>query len=331
MSKIIENPKSYVGHELDTVFFRPMLTGPSAENLGIRVLYNMPVPTTLQFWSRSADILKRYAKGWHGADPAEKFQKTINLHKVKAELGYSAEDYFSMIYENIVAADGVNLEDMSGSSLEEAETTLFKESIMEAIRATMWVGDTTRSSAMNTFDGFLKNILADVGDQQNEIKALTLGSQTAAGSAMTAFKALWENAPEVLKDSKNQGQLVLLVTSDVYANYEESLDDSTVEAAYIARQEGRSALMFRGIPVVDVQITGYLNQCPDMPQSFAILTDRRNLALAVNTTDFPGMEVRMWYNPDEIENRQRAVFMAGCDYLLPELIVVAVPESFIND
>lgn len=329
MSKIIENPKSYVGHELDTVFFRPMLTGPNAENLGIRVLYNMPVPTTLQFWSRSADILKTYSKGWHGADPAEKFQKTIKLQKVKAELGYSAEDYFSMVYENIVAADGVNLEDMSGSSLEEAETTLFKESIMEAIRATMWVGDTTRQSTMNTFDGFLKNIMADQGEDENEIKAIELGDPNEQGSAAVAFKALWENASEVLKDTKNQGQLVLLVTSDVYANYEDSLDDSTVEAAYIARQEGRNALMYRGIPVVDVQITSYLAQCQDLPQSFAILTDRRNLALAVNTTDFPGMEVRMWYNPDEIENRQRAVFMAGCDYLLPELIVVAVPETFI--
>lgn len=28
----------------------------------------------------------------------------------------------------------------------------------------------------------------------------------------------------------------------------------------------------------------------------------------------------MWYNPDLMENRQRAIFMAGCDYLLPELV-----------
>lgn len=61
-----------------------------------------------------------------------------------------------------------------------------------------------------------------------------------------------------------------------------------------------------------------------MPQSFAILTDKRNMALAVNTADFPGNEVRMWYNPDEMENRQRAIFMAGADYLLPELLTVAV-------
>jgi hypothetical protein len=32
----------------------------------------------------------------------------------------------------------------------------------------------------------------------------------------------------------------------------------------------------------------------------------------------------MWYNPDLMENRQRAIFMAGCDYLLPELVSCAV-------
>lgn len=49
-------------------------------------------------------------------------------------------------------------------------------------------------------------------------------------------------------------------------------------------------------------------------KSFCLLTDRRNLVLAVNTADFPGNECA-WYNPDLMENRQRAVFMAGCDVL----------------
>ena len=48
-----------------------------------------------------------------------------------------------------------------------------------------------------------------------------------------------------------------------------------------------------------------------------------NLVLAVNTSDFPGNEVRMWYNPDLMENRQRAVFMAGCDVLDETLMTYA--------
>ena len=45
----IENPKSYTGRDLETIFSRPMLTGPDATSLGIKIMYNMPVPTTLQF------------------------------------------------------------------------------------------------------------------------------------------------------------------------------------------------------------------------------------------------------------------------------------------
>ena len=90
----IENAKTYTGRDLETIFFRPMLSGQSALDLGVRILYNMPAPTTVQLWERSGDILQQYtAAGWTGGDPARKLQKTIDMSKVKAELGYSAADY----------------------------------------------------------------------------------------------------------------------------------------------------------------------------------------------------------------------------------------------
>ena len=80
MSKI-ESIKSYSGQQLDTIFFRPMLTGSNAEQLGIKVMYNMPVPTTLHFWKRDGNILRRYSSsGWTGGVPADKYQKQIMLH-----------------------------------------------------------------------------------------------------------------------------------------------------------------------------------------------------------------------------------------------------------
>ena len=89
----IENPKNYSGRDLETIFFRPMLSGPDARALGIKVMYNTPVPTTLQFWKRAGDILQKYtAAGWKGGDAATKYSKQIALSKVKAEAGYSAED-----------------------------------------------------------------------------------------------------------------------------------------------------------------------------------------------------------------------------------------------
>lgn len=324
MAKLIENPKTYQGQELDTIFFRPMLSGPDAENLGIRVLYNMPVPTTLQFWKRAADVLKKYAKGWTGGDPAQKYQKKIELFKVKAELGFSATDYFQMVFEQLSNSADANLDDLSGTALEAAETSLFKESIAEAIRATMWYGDTARASGLNTFDGFLKRIKADIAGGVTELKTTAMTSMATADAAESLMKNMWETAPEVLKQFKSEGNLVYLVSSDIYNNYEESLDSISNESAYLAKQNGRKELYYKGIPVIDVQMSGYAATYTDMPASFALLTESRNLALAVNTNDFPGMEVRMWYNPDEMENRQRAVFMAGCDYLLPELIVASL-------
>ena len=56
---------------------------------------------------------------------------------------------------------------------------------------------------------------------------------------------------------------------------------------------------------MDLRISSYLaklSSSSPVPKSFCILTDRRNLVLAVNTADFPGNEIRMWYNPDEMEN-----------------------------
>lgn len=329
MGKVIANPKTYSGTELETIFFRPMLSGPSAVDLGIKIMYNMPVPTTLNFWKRAGDVLKKYSKGWAGGELAEKFQKTINLSKVKAEMGYSAQDYFGMIYEKMVADSGVNLDDLSGTELEKAETALFSAAIAESIRVSMWLGDTSRADGEYVaFDGLLKRIKSDVGVGDNSIKALVLPDMNSdPDAAETTFKALWVASPEVLKEFKNQSNLVYLVTSDVYNNYEDSLDAVVLESAYAAKQNGRADIKYKGIPVVDVKLSGYLAAFTDMPQSFAILTDRRNLALAVNTADYPGTEVRMWYNPDEMENRQRAIFMAGCDYLLPELIVASFPTK----
>ena len=324
----IESIKSYDGQVLDNIFFRPMLTGKSAEELGIKVMYNVPVPTTLHFWKRKGDVLKKYTSGgWSGGAPADKYQKEIHLNKVKAEMAYSAEDYFSTVYELITGRPDVNLDDLSGTELEEAETSLFRASIAESIRATMWYGDSKRE-ALGTFDGFLKRICEDVESDTGIVQMAYHPQNDSYEWAEALLKKMWEGSTEELRALRSEGNLAFFVSSDIYNAYEESLDNVALESAYIAKQTGRDSLYFRGIPILDVQMNGYKHLCENLPHSFAILTDRRNLALAVNTSDFPGTEVRMWYNPDQMENRQRAIFMAGCDYLLPELVTVAVGLPF---
>lgn len=317
----LENAKTYTGNDLETIFFRPMLSGPSAQELGIRVLYNMPVPTTIQLWDGNSGVLQKYAAaGWTGGAGATKYQKTIRMNRVKAELGFSAADYFSLVYELIASRSDVNMDDLSGSELEQAETTLFKRSIAEGIRATMWMGDADAASGFNTFDGFLKTVKAFAAS--DTITPHLYDDQTLAKpeGVVSIFENLWENASAKLQDLKAEGNLVFFVTSDLYHLYEKYLDGRGTESAYLDAINGRKELAYHGIPVVDVRLGSYLAASTTLDKSFALFTDRRNLVLAVNTADFPGNEVRMWYNPDQMENRQRAVFMAGCDVLDESLV-----------
>ncbi len=319
----LESPKTYTGSDLETLFFRPMLSGPSAEELGVRVLYNMPVPTTIQLWKGRSNILQKYtAAGWSGGAAAQKWQKTIRLSRVKAELGFSAADYFSLVYERIAARADVNMDDLTGTELEQAETELFRRSIAESIRATMWIGDTAHANSYNTFDGFLKTVKEGVDEDLINSVTYTTADMNDMTKVVPLFENLFVNAAEELKDLKAEGQLAYFVTSDVYHLYERYLDSIGADASYTERINGRDELAWHGIPVIDVRLNAYLASTT-LHKSFCLLTDRRNLVLAVNTSDFPGNEIRMWYNPDLMENRQRAVFMAGCEVLDEALISYA--------
>lgn len=323
MAGIIENPKEYTGRELEDIFFRPMLTGPNAVDLGVKIMYNMPVPTTLSYWRGAQDVLRAYAQGWSGGTLSDKYQKTIELSKVKSELGFGASDYFGMIYENITNSSEINMDDLTGTDLEKAEVSLFRESILESIRETMWVGSTDHVTGHNAFNGFLIGILDGNVGPGNMVAYPDMAEDDAA---VTLLKKMWKAASPVLKAFKGSGKLVYLVSDDVYSAYEDALNNHELESALAAIQGGRNGLTYNGIPVIDVGLAGILGRYSDVPNSFAVLTHRENLAFAVNTKAFPGSEVRMWYNPDEMENRQRAIFMAGCDILLPELLVFAMPS-----
>ncbi len=260
MANYIESAKSYTGNDLETIFFRPMLSGESAEELGVRVLYNMPTPTTVQLWSGNSNILQKFTNaGWDGGNAALKQQKVIDMHRVKAELGFSAADYFSLIYERITNRHDVNMGDLTGTELEQAETALFKSTIAENIRATMWLGDTSADDGFNTFDGFLKSIIE--GNEDGELgfaETYKRSDMIYADKSYVILESMWEKAPSVLKSLKGQGHLAFFVTSDIYHMYEKYLDSMGVSGAYIGLVEGRQVLSFHGIPIIDMNISPYL-------------------------------------------------------------------------
>lgn len=326
---LIENPKTYKGQEVETIFFRPSFCGKSAEALGIRVLYNMPVPTTVQVWSRADNVLQKYAGGWQGGSKSQKLQKTIDMQKVKAETSFAASDYFSMVFEQITGNADVNMGDLSGTDLEKAETELFREAIAESVRATMWLGDTEgKVSSFKTFNGFLKAIKTAAGDDNGAASGMALYTYSTDDVDKTSdlFDIAWNSASEELKCLRAEGNLVYFATSGVVRGYEKELDAFATDAAYRERIDGRVQLGYHGIPIVEVPLGKYSDE-QTYGKEFCILTDRRNMVLALNTADMPENEVRMWYNPDEMENRQRAVFLAGADVLDTRLLSVCMTAN----
>ena len=318
---LIENTKTYYGRDLETIFFRPMFSAENAEQLGIRVLYNMPVPTTIQMWSPQSDILQNYEAGWNGGESAIRMQKNIELTKIKAEVGFSASTYFQEVLELITGRADVNLDDLTGTELEAAETEMFRAAIAESLRVTMWLGDID-SDRYNKFNGFLHKIVRDAS-----ILPISHDLVEPTGdNILQLFNLMWKSASPTLKALKHDGNLAFFVTSDIYDAYEQHLDSCGTDASYNDLTTGRRELSYHGIKIIDMGISQYLPDTSFEFGSACILTDRRNLVMAVNTADYPGSEVRMWYNPDEMENRQRAIFMVGCEIVDDDLIVVATFE-----
>ena len=327
MSNIIVNPKNYTGHELETIFFRPLLSGPSAESLGIRILYNMPMPTVVQMWDRKGNVLSSFDEqsSWSGGVKTTHYQKTIPMSRVKAENAFSASDYFSTIFELITNRPDINMEDLSGTELEVAETELFRRAIADSIRMNLWLGDKSGNynTGYNSFDGLLKIINERVAADQLHFAYKDLETELGDYSIADVMDSLIRKASPRLKGLYNDGQVAFFVSPSIYQLYEGYLDNNYSTATYADSQYGRKQLMFRGFPLVEINLEPSI-EGSKLSQDFIIFTDRRNLVLAVNTADSPGSEVRMWYNPDEMENRQRAVFAIGCEILDEELVTAYI-------
>ena len=216
----LENAKTYTGKNLETIFFRAMLSGPSAIDLGVRVLYNMPVPTTVQMWEPKTDILQKFtAAGWSGGAGSKKLQKTIPLNRVKAELGFSAADYFSMVYEKVSSLVNTHMDDLSGTELEQAETALFKQALAENIRVTMWIGGTSAASGYNTFDGLLKRINGLVDDDGVYNFSYQAAALEDPAYVVELFDKLWAGADPRIPGLKADDRLAYFVSSDIYRPY----------------------------------------------------------------------------------------------------------------
>lgn len=281
-------------------------------------------------WDRKGNVLTPFdtASSWNGGVKTTQYQKTIPMARVKAENAFSASDYFSTVFELITNRPDINMEDLSGTDLEAAETELFRRAIAESIRMNLWLGDKggTLNTGYNSFDGLLKII-------DERVKANTLhycngqiDDYFAEYKVNEIFDLHIKNASPRLKGLYPEGQVAFFVSPEIYSLYESYLDSNFGSASYHDNQYGRKELMYHGFPVIEINLEPSIGSS-SLSDNFIIFTDRRNLVLAVNTADNPASEVRMWYNPDEMENRQRAVFAIGCEILDEELVCAMINQT----
>ena len=324
---IIENSKTYNVTDVENLFFRPSFCGKSAEDLGIRVLYNMPTPTKVPIFFHHNDILREFSSGWQGGTSATVEQKEIEMSKLKAESAYSAEVYFSTIYEMLTNSAEVNLGDLSGTDLEKAETELFRRAIVDSIDATTWVGDTSGDLSDYTgFTGFIRKVI-DIFEVEGLCDSVEIYEMTQKTAINEILYSVWDRASDELRALSSSGNLVYYVSSDLYDAYQFFLDDKCVVNHGVNLLDGRQGLTYHGIPIVEIPSGKYNTS---RAASFCILTDRRNFVLALNTADSPEKEIRMWYNPDEMENRQRVVFLAGATIVDSSLVSATIYDNGVN-
>ena len=128
--------------------------GDSARELGVRVLYNMPVPTTIQLWDGQRNVLRNTPPpDGRAVTRRPSCKKTISLGRVKADWDFRPPTISRWSMKRSPHAPTSTWTDLTGTELEQAETALFKQAVAESIRATMWVGDTSAASGYNTSTG----------------------------------------------------------------------------------------------------------------------------------------------------------------------------------
>ena len=324
---IIENSKTYDVTDVENIFFRPTFCGKSAEEFGVRVIYNMPMPTKCPVFRHNNKLLKEFSSGWQGGKSGTMEEIEIPMHKLKAESAYSAESYFSTIYELLLNSSDVNMGDLSGSDLEKAETELFRRALAESVYATTWFGDTEGEMSDYTgFTGFIRNVV-NIKENYGERVSLEIVDVEQDEAVDDILRNTWKRASDDLRALASDGHLAYFVSSDIYDAYQFFLDDNGSSNAYADTVNGRPTLSYHGIPIIEIPSKKYATY---RVKSFCLLTDRRNFVLALNTADSPEKEIRMWYNPDEMENRQRAVFLAGTAVVDKDIVTGFLYESHLT-
>jgi hypothetical protein len=318
MSLLTGTPLTYSGQQAVDFVIRPAVTTGRIEDF-MKVVYGVKEQQQVIFTEPIYKITKK-DEGC-GSEPENptivQSEKYWNPTRVEAWVDQCYKDVTGTIFEKELKA-GVDAPDLTNTKIEKFLLDRLEPAAYSDFMRMAWLSkkaivgaELTNGNAdvkhYNQIDGIWALIFAAVTALKikrtviSENNGLAGAQGLGSGRAIAILRAVWANSPTVLKQTK-KGDQVCYVTREFYEEYETYLESKdSLESSYTKLQDGQTTLMFRGVPLVIVDIVDQfldsdfnLNGKITMPHRvIRTVKDNFQIGLDGDTTDPTAMEV--WY------------------------------------
>lgn len=225
-----------------------------------------------------------------------------------------------------------------------------EEALTAMLNRLVWFGDTAAANVsgsgvikngvdvafFNSMDGLWKQIMVDVPTTAPNYVAITKNAGAsyalqalAPDSALAIFRAMFNKMDSRFYEAIGQGsQPELLVTRELFQNYQDQLEDKSLNFTTVEAKDGVSGLAYRGVPIKvrydwDNVIRAYQDNGTkyNLPNR-ALLTVKENIPVGtLSTEDLHNVD--SFYDQKDKANYIDIDVMLDAKHLLPYLTVAA--------
>jgi hypothetical protein len=145
MSTFITTSITWGGKENMDYFLKPMFIGRSPwETDGVRVIPNVQSSMKLNYFGTVSKILKAYAKGFNAASGTTYTQRTLSVHRMKAEAADDALDFYQTVFEQGLRTDDWN--NLDGTALKNIIIELYRNAVKSDVFRQFWLNDENKET-----------------------------------------------------------------------------------------------------------------------------------------------------------------------------------------
>jgi hypothetical protein len=325
---------TYAGKELlEEIFYAPQADGAGQNPFALhRVMSDVKTKKNIYVVGKLQGILQADSGcGFSASGSVAITDRVIDPVKLKVNVEQCEDAFAETIFAEAQKA-GVSRADLTGTVIEEMLMNAVSRAMREDLIKSAWFSDATSSHAFyGNFDGYFERILAGgfggVTLDLNSSATYEAAGVLASDGAYAALKQLYKSMPAAMRGLK--GDLVAMVTSTVYDNLLETLENSGTDSGLTRIQDGVAQLKFRGIPIIDMSFWDEsLADTSANPKSAAIgdnaivITTPDNLIIGTDVTD-PASEMKVWYEEKDEKVYIKSKFNYGTQIVSDELIVAA--------